>query len=531
MATSKVLQFLVGKSNKGKYPAVCGSELSVNMYRGDNNGVTFQESCTGIKSVQTITGRCRGSYVSTTGLSSEHSKEDMFAVFGNVLYRITETGKQKIFTVAPNGRRVSFAETGGMVPYMLVADGANLFWYSLQDGRWGKIQLPQSMEADSHTIKPTHVAVVNGTVVVNDIDSGYCYYSYRYPLATDTREVFDLDNGNVQYESDNITVKMKTVDSFDWVFLDDYGVPMFFSTVSSSDSVNGLCAVGAYLYVFGPKSIEIKSYLGQENNTWSDLYFSVQSSIGLESPDSLCTIGNTVFFVSTGQQRGKTVMSITGTNFEPVSENWLEEKLESESTSSSFGFTYATGHHQFVVMQLETLRETWVYDISTGEWHQRTSRNPNSGLETQWRGSSAAYWHQKMWVFTKDGMVGKLEGFTEDYVGGVTLPVIRHRQSPVFVSDNRPFVIEELALECNVGCNEDYKEDPEVLLEVSKDGGMTFGNTRSTKFGRTGQYSHRVRFHALGMVRQCVLKVTFSEPMDFVLTDADVRAGRTMAMI
>lgn len=531
MATSKVLQFLVGKSNKGKYPAVCGSELSVNMYRGDNAGVTFQESCPGIHKVQAVNGRCRGSYVSTTGLKSEHSKEDMFAVFGNSLYRITETGRTKIFSVAPNGRRVCFAETGGMAPYMLVADGANLFYYDLQEGTWGKIQLPESVETDRHIVKPTHVAVVNGTIVINDIDSGYCYYSYRYPLATATREVFDLKDGEVQYEPDGITVKMKPVKSADWVFLDDYGVQMFFSTVSSSDSVNGLIAVGAYLYVFGPKSVEIKSYLGQENNTWSDLYFSVQSTIGLESPDSLCTIGNSVFFVSTGAQRGKTVMSITGTNFQPVSENWLEEKLESESTSSSFGFTYATGHHQFVVMQLETLRETWVYDISTSEWHQRTSRNISSGLETQWRGASAAYWHQQMWVFTKDGVVGRLEGWVEDYADGTSLPVIRHRQSPVFVSDNRPFVMEELALECNVGCNEDYREDPEVLLEISKDGGMTFGNTRSTRFGRTGQYSHRVRFHAMGMVRQCVVRVTFSEPMDFVITDADVRAGRTGAMI
>ena len=33
MATSKVINLLVGKSAKGKYPAVQGSELSVNMYR------------------------------------------------------------------------------------------------------------------------------------------------------------------------------------------------------------------------------------------------------------------------------------------------------------------------------------------------------------------------------------------------------------------------------------------------------------------------------------------------------------------
>jgi hypothetical protein len=68
-------------------------------------------------------------------------------------------------------------------------------------------------------------------------------------------------------------------------------------------------------------------------------------------------------------------------------------------------------------------------------------------------------------------------------------------------------------------------------LEVSKDGGMTYGNVRSASFGLTGEYSHRVRWHALGMTRLAVVRITFSEPMDFVLTDCDIRAGRTSAMI
>ena len=44
MATSQVTQLLVGRSAKGKYPAVQGSELSVNMYKSDNGGKVFMES-------------------------------------------------------------------------------------------------------------------------------------------------------------------------------------------------------------------------------------------------------------------------------------------------------------------------------------------------------------------------------------------------------------------------------------------------------------------------------------------------------
>lgn len=531
MATSKVINLLVGKSAKGKYPAVQGTELSVNMFRSDNGGVQFMESVPGLQRIYQINGKCRGTYVSTRGLESERSPEDMFACMGNVVYRIKETGKTKLFNVAPGSQRVCFAETGGPTPIMLCADGFNLHSYNLSTGEYRLVQLPVSVETDGHLVKPSHVAVIDGCIVINDTESGYVYYSIRYPLSSPTREVFDLVDGEVQYESDGITVKKKTVDSFEWCFYDNYHVQQFFLSTGSSDCVNGLISVGAYLYVFGPKSVEVKSYQGSEYNTWNDLYFSAVSSFGLESPNSLCQVGTTVFFISSGQQRGKCVMAVTGTNFEVVSDQWLDEKLESEVTDTAYMFPYSTSHHMFVVLQANSIGETWCYDLSTKEWHQRTSRDHNSGLEKQWRVGGVAYWREKFYAFTTDGLFCHFSGWVEQWKDDVEMPVIRHRQGPVFASDNRPFVIEELALECNVGCQSDYTQRPQVLLEMSKDGGMTFGNVRSASFGLTGEYSHRVRWHALGMTRLSVVRITFSEPMDFVLTDCDVRAARTGYMM
>ena len=531
MATSKVINLLVGSTNKAKYPAVQGTELSVNMFHSDNGSVSFLESVPGLQRIFQINGKCRGTYVSTRGLDSERSTEDMFAAMGNVVYRLKENEKQKLFNIAPGSQRVCFAETGGPTPIMLCADGFNLHAYNLSTGEYRKVQLPVAVENDGHMVKPSHVAVIDGCIVINDTESGYVYYSIRYPLSSPTREVFDLLNGEVQYEADGITVKKMTVDSYDWCFYDNYHTQMFFLSTGSSDCVNGLISVGSFLYVFGPKSVEVKSYQGSEYNTWSDLYFSAVSSFGLESPNSLCQVGTTVFFVSSGQQRGKCIMAVTGTDFQVISDQWLDEKLESEITDTAYMFPYSTSHHMFVTLQANTIGETWTYDLTTKEWHQRTSRDRNTGLEKQWRVGGVAYWREKFYAFTNDGLFCHFTGWTEQWKDEVEMPVIRHRQGPVFVSDNRPFIMEELALECNVGHCPDYKQRPEVLLEVSKDGGNTFGNMRSASFGVTGDYSHRVRWHALGMVRLAVVRITFSEPMDFVLTDCDVRAAKTGAMI
>ena len=87
MATGKVFQNLVGSTKKAKYPAVMGSELSVNMYPAQNGNQVYMESLPGLKMIEQVGGKCRGIYVSTIGKASEHSPEDMFAVMGSVLYR------------------------------------------------------------------------------------------------------------------------------------------------------------------------------------------------------------------------------------------------------------------------------------------------------------------------------------------------------------------------------------------------------------------------------------------------------------
>lgn len=534
MATGTVTQFLIGGSNRSKYPAQQGAEYSVNMCKSTNAKNAYMESLPGLRRLSTIGGKCRGTWVSTRGLKAEGSNEDMFACFGNVLYRIKPDGSRtKLFNVASNGRRICFAEAGGPRAIMLVCDGVNLFAYFLEEGTYRQVQLPSAVEGDGHTVRPTHCVVINGVIVINDVDSGYAYYSIPYPLSSDTREVFDTDaDGNVQYESDNITVKKKPVDAWEYCFYDNYGTPQFFNSESNSDSINGLVGVGNVLYVFGPKSVEIYTYAGEEYATWSRQYFSAVGEFGLEAPDSLFVVGRNVFFVSNGRQYGKCVMAVNGTVFSRVSEDWIDHELN-DNTSTSYGFGYGIADHQYYVLQLPTLKKTLCYDASLEEWHERASRSPDTGLETRWRVSSVANFRSQFYAFTEDGMVAKYYDnyWYEDWPQGKKSVMVRHRQGPVFTNDLKPFVIEELALECNTGSAPEYTENAEVLLEVSKDGGVTFGNMRHAKFGRTGDYSHRVRWHNLGMNRLCVIRITFSEPMDFVLTNCSVRAGKTGAQI
>ena len=407
-----------------------------------------------------------------------------------------------------------------------------MYYYDLLEGGELKpVQLPERINGNGGTITPTHVAVVAGSIVVNDSGSGFVYYSPSYVLNSDTREMFDIVDGEVQYESDGVTVKKVTVPSDQHVFEDAYGAQQYFSGESSSDKVNGLIAVGGpTLYVFGPKSVDVFQRGSGEFEDWIRTSYTSTNSFGLEAPNSLASIGGSVFFIASGQQYGKCCMKVTGTSFEKCSEEWLDERLLKESTTSAYGFCYSVGEHQFYTVQMNSLGQTWTLDTMDNGWHQRTSRDKVSGMETQWRCGGMAYFREKFWAYTNDGLLCKFgeDYWYEDFRDGTSLPIVRHRQTAVITDNFRPFTFEELTVEANVGCQlERMDRQPVMMLEVSKDGGMTFGNVRSAYFGRTGEYSHRIRWSNVGANRLCVIRITFSEPMDLVLTACSVRAEAT----
>ena len=533
MATSKVINNLIGSTTRAKYPAVQGSEWSCNMYYAKNADSEYMESLPGLERLSSIGGKCRGCYVSTIGLLGTHSPEDLFLAMGNALYRLDAYGNRtKLGNLASNGSRISFAETGGPRALLLVCDGAGLYYYDLLNGGDLKaIQLPERISERGGAVTPTHVSVVAGVIAINDSGSGYVYYSKPYPLSQEKRTVYVMDGDQPVYKEDGVTVETTEVDSDRHVFEDDYGAPMYFNGESSSDSVNGLYTVSGLLYVFGPKSCEVWQR-GSDTEPWIRLSYTTNSSFGLEAPYSLSSTGGNLYFVASGSQYGKSVMMASGTTFKKISEDWLDAKLLEESTQSAYGFCYSVGEHQFMVLQLNSLGETWVYDAISG-WHQRVSRDPSSGMEIQWRVGGVSYFHEKFYAFTNDGLACNFQHdyWYEDYPDGTRLPMIRHRQTAVITSDLRPFSFEELAIEMNVGTDPEYRDDCFALLEVSKDGGNSFGNVRSCKIPRTGNYGGRVRWLGLGLNRLCVIRLTFSAPIDIVLTHASIRAEATGQVI
>lgn len=141
----------------------------------------------------------------------------------------------------------------------------------------------------------------------------------------------------------------------------------FASAEVSPDYVVGIVNQQENLMIFGQKTVE----------TWYDAgavnfpFLRVDAGTierGLAAP--MCTVkeDNSVFFL------GDDVIFYRLNGISPVrvSTHAIEDAWQSYTTvSDAYCFSYTYEGHKFVVVQFPTANATFVYDISTGLWHER----------------------------------------------------------------------------------------------------------------------------------------------------------------
>ena len=530
MAQNKITYSFTGGTAKTKNPNIQGAAISRNMYTAFNGSKDdarkYMQSCPGIRYWKSLgdSGKIDGMYVPSTGLSSMNFDPDLFVAYNGNVYRINRSGVDEVIGQYNTGNVVQFAESGGERAILLWVDGVSIYGYDLKKGEAVNITLPKRITENLY-IRPTHIAVVSGSIVVNDLGSGYVYYSTPYPLSQETRNVFDIIDGKVQYEDDGITVKTKPVDSGEYCFLDNYGVQMYFNGESSSDKVNAIYSVGALLTLYGPSSIEFWQRGDAESyQTWQRVSYTINKEQGLEAKYSLASVNQTQFCIGTGKANAKCILMIEGTKVSKISDEWLDRLLNENDVANTRAWTYSINNHSFYLFAIGN--ETYCYDMVTGEWHIRSSRNYYTSKNKKYMPLYAAWFNNKIITgCCENGNLYILDDnyYKEDFDDNHSLTLYRERQTPVITSNYRPFVIYELALECNAGHMQYYNYDAKALLQISTDGGYNFSPAIESSLGERGQYWARLRWLNLGMVRECVLKVMFSEDSDFVISDSTIR--------
>lgn len=285
-------------------------------------------------------------------------------------------------------------------------------------------------------------------------------------------------------------------------------------------------SVGRMVWLFGEQTTEVWWNSGN-----ADFPFERNQAAFIEtgtvSAGSCARAGGSVAWVGSDERGRGTVWHARG--FEPVriSTHAIEHALSGYANlEEASAFAYQQGGHEFYQLTVPPSDDdsggTWVYDFSTGLWHERsylsaTGEEPHRA----WVGTVA--FGQ---VVVGDREDGRLYTYEQDFYFDDADPIRRVRQS-AHVSQGEKIIrfnSFELQAEPGVGLSSGQGSDPVALLSWSDDGGHTWSNEHEASMGAMGEYRTRVKWRRLGAGRDRVFRVATSEPVPVTWLGAEIDA-------
>jgi hypothetical protein len=218
-----------------------------------------------------------------------------------------------------------------------------------------------------------------------------------------------------------------------------------------------------------------------------------------------------------------------------VSNTSVEQAIRASTDATGISmWSYQVEGHEFVGLEIPGYEKTWVYDAAVGEWHERgywarydaetgvyhaTGRPVVSGWSPMGfrfvtyfaveddpgtPGTSVTGTH---WAGDSDFSALYILDSSRNTLGTTTAPIVRERTWPHIVKDGlEPTSFRGLELSMKTG--------PEtagaVTLEISNDGGASFGPPLPRALGATGRRMERIRWLNLGTAINRVFRIRCS---------------------
>ncbi len=292
-------------------------------------------------------------------------------------------------------------------------------------------------------------------------------------------------------------------------------------------SGNLLAAVSIFQQIWFLKDSEMEVWY----NSGGDFPFSRQdgSSVnyGISAPLSLVSANNTTFWYGQALNGTGYVVTTSGSQPQIVSTEACHYQWSTYSrTDDAHAYSYQQEGHEFYVITFPTASKTWVYDINTDKWHERNSINTvalTAPDYTRHRGNCYTFLNGHHLI--GDFISGKIfELDNNEFVDDTSNTIQRQFITAPLQNEGRRLFVHsvELIAEVGQGLTSGQGSDPLIIMEVSRDGGHTWGNKRSRRLGEIGQYMTRVRWNLIGAARNMVFRFTMTDPIKFIAINLEI---------
>jgi len=274
------------------------------------------------------------------------------------------------------------------------------------------------------------------------------------------------------------------------------------------------------------------------------------TDIGLAARWSFARCAGEMFYLGRTRRGGISVVRIQ--NYQPVvvSTPDLDYLLtQYQNIGDAIAFGYRQNGHEFYQISFQKEGKTWLYDATTDAWSilisgRETRHYANFGAQYSNQIAVTDYRNGNLYIldpqsFTDNGELIARELITPHLFASTSfnkLHIYRFRldmQQGVGLVDNiasyscilaqnNDFIITENNLNLiteNVE-TETQTLEPQIMMQVSRDGGFTYGREMWTSFGAIGQYLRRAEWRRLGVSRSFVFKLRITDPVKVVLISA-----------
>lgn len=233
---------------------------------------------------------------------------------------------------------------------------------------------------------------------------------------------------------------------------------------------------------------------------------------------------NILFWLGQNANGGRVVLAMAGYQVTVISDEPLHQKLqEYKNIHRAYGFIIGWQGHVFYFLTFPDDDVTWVYDLSTKRWSQRTTRRKPENISTdeyiEGRYLANCHVYHNGEHYVGDWRGGKIYKLSQNYYKDGTEPIICEiTTSPLHVNLNR-LSIYSLQIVFQAATATEYGEgsEPTIMLQHSKTGTYNWSKELRRGIGKTGEYQRRIKWNKLGTARNRVFKIRNSDPVYRVL--------------
>lgn len=529
-------------------------QRSVNLYpeidelqTGKDKEVAALIGTPGLTKLATIgSGPIRGMWFSTTGVLYVVSGGTLYSVDSN--WKATSVGNLNTIigqvSMADNGIELVVVDgTYGYYVNMATAGSPTQYTFTVSAGQTASVGAKYTNNGQTFTVTTALTNTATSLVTTGTGDptsSGSLVFSSGTGTGPITFSAFKsvVYNSLIQITDMNfLGADVVTYQDGYFIFnrpnsrefyLSDADAITFTSPALSSkegnpDNIVSLVSSNKTLWLLGDTTMEAWFDTGDALTPFQYISGTLRQC-GCAAKFSVVKMANTIFWL--GKDNFGKGMVYMANGYEPsrISTQAVETAIQSYSSiSDAVAFTYQENGHQFYFLTFPTGNATWVYDLSTGLWHERAYLN--QGSLQRHRASSYAYPYNTHVVgdYSTGAIYAQsLTTYTDD--GN---PLARIRVTPHISQDMKRIFHTSIQLDIESGVGLDggvQGSDPQAMLQWSNDGGHTWSNEHWVSFGKIGQTTQRAYWQRLGRSRNRVYRVMITDPVKVVIIGATLDA-------